>query len=92
MNKRTTGERIFTVLNSMVLGIIVFISLYPLWHVMVASFSENTEVLRHRGLMLWPVGHMNLDAYNVVFQNTMDLRGYGNTLFVVVMGCFIKNI
>ncbi len=92
MNKRTTGERIFTVLNSMVLVIIVFISLYPLWHVMVASFSENTEVLRHRGLMLWPVGHMNLDAYNVVFQNPMVLRGYGNTLFVVVMGCFINII
>ena len=76
----------------MVLVIIVFISLYPLWHVMVASSSENTEVLRHRGLMLWPVGHMNLDAYNVVFQNPMVLRGYGNTLFVVVMGCFINII
>ena len=84
------GERVFSVINTIVLVAIVFISLYPIWHVIVASFSNNTELLRHRGILLWPVGEPSLDAYNIVFQNPMVTKGYLNTIFVVVVGSFVN--
>lgn len=90
MIKRTMGERVFSVINTIVLVAIVFISLYPIWHVIVASFSNNTELLRHRGILLWPVGEPSLDAYNIVFQNPMVTKGYLNTIFVVVVGSFVN--
>lgn len=90
MKKRTAGEKCFTIINTAILILIVFISVYPLWHVMMASFSENTEVLRHRGLLLWPLGKINIGAYEVVFQNPMVVRGYLNTIFVVVVGCSVN--
>ena len=91
ITKRTNAERAFSVVNTIILTAIMVVCLYPIWHVVMASVSDNTEIMRYQGILLWPKG-FDLGAYNVVFQNPAVLRGYLNTIFVVVVGSAINVI
>ena len=42
--KKTIGEQIFDTCNIILMLLIVFVSLYPLWYVLVASFSKGIHV------------------------------------------------
>lgn len=85
MNKPSLGGRMFDSLNTVFMIVLCFLTLYPFLYVLIASFSEPTWVVQHRGLMWWPKG-FNLEAYKLVFANPSIISGYMNTLFVVVVG------
>ncbi|MBW7453060.1 carbohydrate ABC transporter permease [Paenibacillus sepulcri] len=67
------------------LFILMIITLYPLLHVIFASFSNPNEIIAHRGAMWKPLG-FSLEAYKLVFANPSIYIGYRNTLFIVVIG------
>ncbi len=83
--KRSMGERIFGVFNYIILSLIMLLCFYPVWYVLVASFSDSGLLMQHSGLLFKSLG-FNTDAYVKVFQNPMILRGYANTLFILVVG------
>lgn len=89
--KRSRGERIFSVFNYIFLSLVVVICLYPVWYVVVASFSNSNLLTQYTGLLLKPVG-FSIDAYKKVFQNPMISRGYLNTLFILAVGLVLDMI
>jgi putative aldouronate transport system permease protein len=86
--KRSKGERTFSVFNYILLGLIMLICFYPVWYVAVASFSDSGLLTQHTGLLFKPLG-FTLDAYKKVFKNPMIVRGYGNTLFILIIGVIL---
>lgn len=80
--KISLGERIFDVINVIIMLILMVIMFYPLWHVFCSSFSENNLVLAHEGLLLHPLG-FNTEAYKAVFRNPMIVTGFKNTLIIL---------
>ncbi len=68
----------------LVLVLIAFCSFIPLWHVLMASFSDGKTLLAHKGLLWLPVGKVNIDGYLNVFKDSSLLSGYANTLFYVI--------
>lgn len=86
--KRSKGERAFSLFNYIFLTLIMLICFYPVWYVIVASFSDSNLLMQHSGLLFNSLG-FNTDAYMKVFQNPMILRGYGNTLFILVVGVLL---
>lgn len=89
--QRTPVEKAFDIFNYIFLAGIAFIMLYPMWHVLVASFSDNAQLMKHSGLLFRPLG-FSIDAYWAVFENPAVLRGYRNTLFVLVCGCALNMV
>lgn len=85
------GEKIFQVVNYIILSFIVLVCLYPMWHVAMASFSDSNQLMAQSGFLLKPLG-FNLQAYVKVFQNPMILKGYANTLFILVVGVILDLI
>lgn len=83
--KRSRGEKIFSVFNYIFLTFIMLLCFYPVWYVLVASFSDSNLLMQHSGLLFKSLG-FNVDAYVKVFQNPMILKGYANTLFILVVG------
>lgn len=83
--KRSKGEKIFNVFNTIFMILLMIITVYPLIHVLFASVSDSNELLAHRGLLLKPIG-FNFSAYSMVFKNPMIVRGYINTIIIVVFG------
>ena len=83
--KASKGERIFQVCNYLFLSLLALICLYPLWHVVMASFSDSTALLSQEGLLLWPID-FTLESYKRVFSNPNVLTGYKATFKLLLLG------
>ncbi len=84
MNKRTTGEKIFAVFNTLFLIALCLIFILPVWHVAMGSISDPLKVAASSGLILKPLGTPTLGGYKLIFQNSAIVKSYGNTLLYVV--------
>lgn len=91
MKKETPSQIIFNIFNHLLMIAIVIVTLYPLWFVFVASFSDNTEVIKSGGLMLW-FKQFTPAAYKEVLKFTSVWKGYLNTIFVVTVGTTLNII
>lgn len=89
MIKESTGVRIFRVINAIVMIALMIVMLYPLWYILVASFSNNSEVMKAGGSMLWVRGFTTA-AYKAVFRLPTIWSGYRNTLFILVVGVTVN--
>ena len=87
--KKTFGERVFTVINYIMLSLLMLICFYPIYYVLVASFSDSQLLMQHSGILLKPIG-ATVSAYKKVFQNPMIGRGYFNTIFLIVVGVILE--
>lgn len=87
--KRLTKDGIFIVFIYALMGLMALICLYPMWHVVMASFSDPIALMRHSGVILWPLGH-SVEGYKVVIQNPNIPRSYMNTLIYVLLGTSIN--
>lgn len=91
VEKKSTGEKIFDVLNVLFMLVVILITLYPMYYVLVCSLSEGNALIGARGIILWPKGY-SLDAYKSVFANPNIFTGYRTTLIVVVFGTILNLI
>lgn len=85
MIKRSTGEKTFAVFNTIVMVVLIVLSLYPLLYVLLASFSDPWQIMKHRGLLFTPLG-FSLSSYQEVFSNRSIYTGFATTLFNLVFG------
>lgn len=87
--RRSKGEVIFSIFNYVILTVLIFLCLYPMVFVAFSSVSDSHLLTQHNGLLFKPQG-FSLDAYKMVFRNPMILKGYANTLFLLVFGVTIQ--
>lgn len=92
MEYKSRGYTIFSIFNYIVLTLIGLICLYPLYYVVIASFSDPVKLIAHDGLLLLPLKNLTLDGYRMVFQNKLVLSGYRNTLIVLAVGLCLNMI
>ncbi len=83
-DNRTFGEKLFDWGNVLLMTIILILTFYPLYHVVMASFSDPDLVVGHSGLLLYPLSP-NIKAYKAVFTYRMITRSFQNTLFIIVV-------
>lgn len=88
--KKLNGYKVFTAFNTLFMLGIIFITAYPVWYVLVASFSDPMALYRAEGLLFWPLKPYSTQAYELVFKNGQIITGFANTLFVLVVGVFIN--
>ena len=87
--KESTGRKVFNLINVFVMCILIVITLYPLLYVIFASLSKSSELMKNSGILLKPAG-LSTAAYKAVFKNPNIIRGYRNTLIILVLGTFIN--
>jgi putative aldouronate transport system permease protein len=80
----TPGEKVFNVINVLLLVLLCLITAYPVYYVFCASFSENVKLLQHPGFMLHPLG-WNTSAYRLAFTHPLLISGYKNILTIMVI-------
>jgi len=89
MRYKSKGYIFFTVFNYIFLSLAGFACLFPLYYVVIASFSDPVKLISHDGMLLFPLKEFTLDGYRMVFSNKLVLSGYRNTLIVLAVGlCF----
>jgi len=86
---KKTGADLALDIIAIVLGVLVsFVALYPLWYILVASFSRPYYV--SNGEVLFMVKEFTLAAYQRAFSTTNVWRGYANTIFITVAGVAVS--
>ena len=85
MNKTSLSQRIFDIFNVLFMLFMIAVCIYPMLYVLFASLSDANELMAHSGLLFKPLG-ANLEAYKAVFKNPMILKGYMNTIYIIVFG------
>ena len=77
------GDKIFRFFNVLFLGLLALIVLYPVYFIIIASFSDPDAVLGGK-VVLWPVG-INLEGYQKIMERTDVWQGYYNTIVYTLM-------
>ena len=88
--RETRKDRIFNAINLLFWIIVLFITLYPLWLILIASVSDPDAVLQAK-VLIWPVD-VSLMGYEAVFQNSELLSSYLNSIFYTVVGSALSVI
>lgn len=81
---KSRGEKIYQIVNHILLGIIALAALYPFVYVLSASISMPYNVTTGKVLLL-PKG-FSLEAYKEVLGNPEIWMAYANTIFYTVAG------
>ena len=79
----TSGDRVFYAVNTILLALLALIVLYPLYFIVIASFSDPDAVLGGR-VILYPV-QITFEGYAKILQRTDVWRGYLNTIIYTVL-------
>jgi len=86
--KDTFGDKVFNAIIYIILALLVLIVLYPLWLVVINSFSDANAVSLGK-VTIFPVG-FNLDAYIETFSYDKVMTGYLNSLYYTVVGTVLS--
>lgn len=85
---KLSGEKIFEIVNIFVLSLLLVIVLYPLYFIVIASFSDPSAV-NTGNVWLFPKG-ASLEGYRRIFADNQIWSGYGNTVFYTVTGTLLN--
>ena len=84
--KRCREDVIFDTVIFIILTLILFVVAYPLYWVIISSFSNPTAVSAGK-VLLRPIG-FTLKGYAEVFKNSQVMRGFFNSIvnFLLLIG------
>ena len=89
VDARNKSDKAVDVLIVIIMIVIGIIMLYPMLYELMVSFSDPAQLVRHRGLLIWPLG-FDTTVYKLVLSNNQILSGYKNTLFLLVAGLAVN--
>lgn len=85
---QSRGDKAFDIINHLILILVTIAVFYPLYFIVIASFSDPAAVASGNVHIL-PKG-FNLDGYAKVFENEKIWTGYGNSILYTVVGTAIN--
>ncbi|MBM7565246.1 carbohydrate ABC transporter permease [Paenibacillus sacheonensis] len=84
LRRKTAGEATFDAFNVLGMLVICFITIYPIWYVLVNAFNDGQDAMRG-GIYWWP-RVMSLDSFEAVFNNPGIMKAMGITVMKTVSG------
>jgi ABC transporter, permease protein len=82
------GVKVFKVLNTILMILVLFVTLYPFLYLVAQSFSSDVAVSAGKVSIL-PID-FNIDTYKYILRDNQFFRYYWNTIFYSVCGTFIS--
>ena len=86
--KESTEDLVFHIVVYAILCLLAFICIYPLYFVLIASFSNPDEVFSGR-VIFW-IKDFDPIGYERIFSDHMVVRGFLNSVFYTVAGTLIN--
>ena len=83
--KMTVEDLIMDLAVYTVLIALTLLCFYPIWYVLIASFTNSTELMKNPGFLLWPENFVG-QAYELVFQNPRFITSFMNSIKILLLG------
>ena len=80
LNGATIGDLFLTV----IMVLICFVCLYPVWYTIIISFNDSTDAMRG-GIYLFP-RKFSIESYRTVFQDSTIMRAFLITILRTLIG------
>ncbi|ODM09340.1 sugar ABC transporter permease [Eisenbergiella tayi] len=90
MKRKCRQDKIFIIVDSILALFFLLICLYPLYFILIASFS-NPSLVAGGKVWIIPRG-LTLDGYKMMLAKSEIWRGYGNTILYTLTGTTINLI
>ena len=84
------GDRIYHVVSLLILALTMLTIAFPIWTVVIASFSDPTE-LYQKTFLIWP-SKITLESYKLVFRDGDFLTGMYNSVCYTIVGTLVNVI
>lgn len=84
------SDKAFDIVNIFIMVVLSFIFVWPLWFVIISSFSNPFDVWKGN-VLLWPSG-FTLKGYTEMFRYEPIWIGYRNNIFYTVVGTLINMV
>ena len=81
------SDRIFDITNICIMAVLLIIYIWPLWFVVIASFSNPNKILMGE-VILWPVD-ITLKGYEELINYKPLWIGYRNTIIYTLAGTLL---
>ncbi|MCI6672810.1 MAG: carbohydrate ABC transporter permease [Spirochaetaceae bacterium] len=81
-------DKVFDVVNTLLLALAALCVLYPMYFIVIASFSDPVPI--NNGQVVFWVKGFNTLGYQKIFENHKIWMSYGNTIFYTVAGTAIQ--
>ena len=85
--KKFSQDRVVNIIFYIIAVIMILLIIYPLWFVVIASFSNPADVANGE-VWLWPK-QWDLAGYKELFKQKQLWTSYANTIIYTVVGTFI---
>ncbi|MBB6734165.1 carbohydrate ABC transporter permease [Cohnella zeiphila] len=82
--RSSVGDRIFNVANWLILGIVAILTIFPIYYVVVVSFTDPAEYIR-KSFILFPE-KWSLASYRYLLSTDAFARSLGVSAFLAVVG------
>ncbi len=86
LNADGPGYGVFTFFNTVFLSLIILITAYPVYYVVIASISNAKAIDAMNGMLWLPKFPLSTYAYQLVFRHPLVFSGYRNSLVILVAG------
>ncbi|MFB5265288.1 carbohydrate ABC transporter permease [Paenibacillus enshidis] len=87
LRRKTAGEAVFDAVNNVMMLIICFLTLYPIWYVLVHSFNDGADAMQ--GGIFWVPRVFSLDNYRAVFASSGIMTAMGVTVAKTLIGTVV---
>ena len=92
IERNTPGRIIFNIFNYGFMILFSVVCIAPIWHVLMASFSDSRLLMGASGILWKPLGKLTTKGYEIVLNNKNILIGYRNTLIYVLNSAVIGTL
>ena len=86
----TRADRVFDIMNYVILTICLLVVAYPLYFIVIASISDPVDVNAGK-VFLYPV-KVTLDGYRRILDYESFFTGYRNTIMYTVVGTIVNMV
>lgn len=90
--KEKPSRIVFVVINTLILLLITYVCLAPIWHMVMASISNPTALNTHIGLVFWPLENVDVQAYRIILQYDKLWGSYLNTILYIISTCILTAV
>ncbi|ASA25371.1 carbohydrate ABC transporter permease [Paenibacillus donghaensis] len=84
LNRKTKGEALFDIINNILMLCICFITLYPIWYVLVNAFNNGNDAMQG-GIYWWP-RMFTLENFKAVFESPGIMQSMWITVAKTLIG------
>ncbi|MCL6459488.1 MAG: carbohydrate ABC transporter permease [Gorillibacterium sp.] len=87
LKRKTASEATFDIVNNIIMLAICFLTLYPIWYVLVNAFNDGNDAMR--GGIYWLPRKFSVDSFRTVFHSTGIMMAMWITVAKTVLGTVV---